>query len=163
MGRKKEILQLVEWYESKNKAMNTKIENTEQRVLKQVVLEIKLNIWGAIYNEERGLSTVERASIVFTNYWKFVIFQRVFRGSVWIDWMPETKIWFLLTLVELKCTFLFLLQVTATKVEIDAWKSVQLRLLQTVELSFSAVATGSQFSGHKSEHIHVSWMQVKAT
>lgn len=34
-------------------------------------------------------------------------------------------------------------------------------LLQIVELSFSAVETGSQFSGHKSEHMHIPWKQIK--
>lgn len=101
-------------------------------------------------------------STVFTNYWKFVSFQQVFGASVWIDWMPEINIQFLLTLVELQCTFLFPLQVTAIKAVIDARKSVQLMLLQTVKLSFSAVDTGSQFPGHKSEHMHISWKHIKA-
>lgn len=45
---------------------------------------------------------------------------------------------------------------TVIKVVTDARKSVQLMLLQTVELHFHAVDTDSQFSGHKSEHMHIS-------
>lgn len=91
-----------------------------------------------------------------------MIFQQVFGGSVWIDWMLNINIWFLPTLVELKCTFLFSVQVTTIRAVIDSRKSVQLMLSQIVELSFSVVDTGSQFSGHKSEPMYLPWKQIKA-
>lgn len=154
-GERKERLQFAEWYERKHKVRSMKIENREDTGA------------GCIGNQTeymRGNRTQWRKctkhsvwlGTLFTNYWKFVIFQQVFVGSVWIDWMLEINIQFLLTLVELESTFISPLQVTTTKALTDARKPFQLMLLQTVQLRFTEVDTGSQefqFSGHENEYI----------
>lgn len=55
---------------------------------------------GNMIQWRKGNKHSVQVSTAFTN-WKFVVFQQVFGGSAWIDWMPEINIWFLLTLVEL--------------------------------------------------------------
>lgn len=65
--------------------------------------------WGKLTKHSVWFDTILKI------YCKFIIFQQVFVGSVWINWMLEINIHFLLTLVELESTFLCPLQMTTIK------------------------------------------------
>lgn len=65
--------------------------------------------WGKLTKHSLRFDTILQI------YCKFIIFQQVFVGSVWINWMLEINLHFLLTHVELESTFLCPLQMTTIK------------------------------------------------